>query len=53
MHFCHFCCSGFFQFGKNQPSKSANIHTKSKVRASKCVEMADFALLTLYKIVKS
>ena len=31
--------------GNFQPSKSAEIHKKSKSRASKYVQMADFALL--------
>ena len=33
------------------PSKSAKIHEKSKFRAPKCVEMADFALLESPKLI--
>ena len=37
--------------GEFQPSESAKIHKKSKFRASKCVEMADFALLESLKLI--
>ena len=43
--FAIFWGSEFCSLGGFQPTKIAKIHEKSNFRASKCVEMADFALL--------
>ena len=39
------------KFGQFQPLKSAKIHKESKFRASKCVGIADFALLEYTKLI--
>ena len=48
---CHFRSCEFCTFGEFQPSKSEEIHKKSKFRASKCVKTADFALLESLKLI--
>ena len=40
-----------FSLSKFQPSENAKIHEKSKFRASKCAEMADFSLLESSKLI--
>ena len=50
-HFCHFKGCEFCSFGDFQPSKSAQIHKKSKFRPSNCVKIADFALLKSLKLI--
>ena len=43
--------SEFSSFGQFQSSKRAKHHKKVKFRASKCVKVADFALLESTKLI--